>query len=116
MRHSSAGNQRGERCRHGDACGRSVLGHCALRHVDVQVIFFEQGRLIGEHGLHQAHRDLYRFLHDITELAGDGEFAASLGKKSFYEQDLAAGGCPGQSGNDTGLFLCQYARKSPLFV
>ena len=68
----------GQRRHHGagqrHACGRTVLGHCALGHMNVQIIILVEVGLNADFlgfGSDVGKRSARRFLHDVAQTAGE---------------------------------------------
>ena len=59
-------------------------------------------RIDGQTGLNQGKGNLGRFLHDVAELAGQNQLAASGHVRCFDEENLAAHLGPGQTRDDSG--------------
>src|SRR5436190_165462 len=103
-----AAERRHQRRREGDARRRSVLGDRALGNVDVDVGgAVEVLRDVVLVGLRAdvAHRRLRRLLHDVAELAGQGQLALAGHQRRLDGQDLAADFRPGQARGDADLVL-----------
>ena len=85
-----------ERRRHGDARRRAVLGHGAGRHVDVEPAAHGVGvdAELGGVRAHVVEGDLRRLLHDVAELAGEGQARLGVGRgrerRRLDEQHVAA--------------------------
>ena len=91
---------------HGEAGGGAVLGDGAGGDVDVDVGFFVEG--VGEVeasgvGLEIAEGGAGGFLHDVAEGTGEDEVAFAGHAGGFNEEDVAADGGPGESGDDAGV-------------
>ena len=96
--------QRQQRRGHGDARAGTVLGRCALRHVQVHQRGIEVvpgTAVVLEMRHHVAVGDLRGLFHHVTQFAGELEAAVQgvhLG--AFHRQGGAAHGGPGQPGGD----------------
>ena len=96
----AAGELGGQSRSDGHAGGGAVLGHRALRRVNVDIqLFVHVGRdavLVGLSAQVGVGR-LHAFLHHVAQLAGDGEFALAGEGLGFDLQHLAADLGPGQT-------------------
>ena len=102
------GQDRDDRRGHGNAGGRSVLGRCPFRHVNMNVHLVERGRLDAIGGRLRPHirpRGVNRLLHHIAEFAGRLHTALAGQHDRFDLQRFAANLGPGQPGHDTDLIL-----------
>ncbi len=75
--------------------------------MDVQVVFPQQLRPLGEEALHQAQGDPGGLLHHVPKLAGDDHLPLPLGEKGLDVEDLAPHRGPGQAGDHPGAGLRQ---------
>ena len=77
--HLAARKHRSERRGYCDACRRSILGHSALRHVDMHILgrkdFGLYANLVGM-SLQILKSYLGRFLHHVAEIACQSQFLA----------------------------------------
>ena len=99
----AAGQQRDQRHEHRDAGAGPVLGRCAGRDVDMDVVLLEQGRIdaqLRRPALHQAQRRLGALAHHLAELARQDQPAAAGRAGRLDEQDVAADRRPGETGRD----------------
>ena len=102
-RHFFSGHKRRERRHKGNAGRRSVLRYSSARHVNMQAVLFELFGLIRIQLLHERNRNFRGFLHDITKLTGDRDFAVSLCKCCLNKQNFSTGLRPCKSGYHAGL-------------
>src|SRR5262249_52477320 len=95
---------------------RSILGGRTFRHVHVDVLVVEGGRLDAEAGRLGAHiraRRVDRLLHHLAELAG-GLHAALAGQHDGLDlHRLAADFRPGETGDDADLILALHLAVAP---
>ena len=115
--HGNLGERAGERRRHGDAGGRTVLRDRAFRHVHVDVdVAIEVARQpellraaadVGERGLR-------RLLHDVAKLPGERQLALAVEHLHFGGENAAAHLGPGQAGDQADFVLLVRLRIAEL--
>ena len=102
---SESGNQRRGQ---GNAGRRTVFGHCALRHVNVNIkvleIFRGQIKLMRA-SAQIAQRDMRRFLQDIAQLPGQHQVAFARRQRDLDRLDFAAIGRPDQAAGNADRVL-----------
>ena len=89
---------------HRDPGRGTVLGDGAGRHVHVEPLLGKDGRVDPELDRvrpHVGEGDLRRLLHDVAQLAGQGQPFRTVGHAGLDEEDVAARTGHGQSGHDT---------------
>ena len=99
--HRDAGQAGHQRRGQGDTGRRAVLGHCALRGVDVQVALLELFRVdavLGGVHAHPRNGQLSALLHHVAQRTGDGDLAAAVVHHLHLDgQGLAAHAGPCQT-------------------
>src|SRR6266702_3266507 len=96
----TAGEQAHQRGRHGDAGARAVLGHRARRHVQVDSASLDllvDAQLVSVRA-DVGEGDAGRLLHDVAELAGQGQARVAAHDAGLDEQHVAAGTGDRQAG------------------
>ena len=83
----------------GDPCRRAVLGDCALREVDVDILILIEGILdliLIRNGTDIGDSRRYRLLHHISQGTGGDGLSGAGNHSGFHLQKLSAHGCPCQ--------------------
>src|SRR6266540_315880 len=96
----TAGEQAHQRGRHGDAGARAVLRHRARRHVQVDSASLDllvDAQLVSVRA-DVGEGDAGRLLHDVAELAGQGQARVAAHDAGLDEQHVAAGAGDRQAG------------------
>ena len=100
----SLGEGTGQCRQHGDPSTWPILGNGALRNVDVDIPFVKDFRRESQPVrvcLQVLKCDDGRFLHDITQIAGQRELASTRRQGRLDEQNVATSWGPSQTCDDT---------------
>ena len=100
LSHDLAGNQGVDGSSHGNSCGRTVLGSCSLGNMQVDAVAVKPRHVYAVRSadaLDITESDVGAFLHHVTQLSGNLQFAAARDVLCLDGKNISAHACPSKT-------------------